>query len=1091
MQFKFFIFLISILSLIILPGCFEDKPKPIGGAVVSSSSAESSSSSSVNQYCSLFSGNSRDYQLCLGCLVSTNSHDLNTLALCVHANAGTTGGAGCTGLSCGAGQIPNFGTCSCQSSTTTTSGGSSTPGSDPTDITPYLFTGFSATNRYCPNGAGFKPIDCFWGWYGGSHNYPQDFSTPPPNVITDSGYIRWDLSTDNSQFTAMFRDDSITDDYSDSNLPFKYSSATFPGNFSLTYVLKPNTAISSANNNQIKFCDCVENYSNELSYNTLNQLVSTTPSSSCLTAQYACKSDVNNTNNTAYYTSLNGSTNGLSKILNVSLNGPAANSNLTVTDNSAVTNNLKLNVGMGKGNRQQKPGLFSNVGYYRYTFGPLQITRPGSNTVINTASASDLVSINTNLGFNPVSAVESSAFGIDSATLGTVTTRDCTDISDPCVVTAFYRSSGGGINYRSFSPKFPSQVSTIGTLPIGVTAVSTPKVVEDDSQLSENTSPSVANGIKKPSRLRVFIRASDGNIYMTSGSGGNWTNWISLGRPWISSKNANTSTIPPVEWAYTKTFADSIHADSSLIGSGLTLSNGIHIQGEPMVAYYKYNATPSSSSNQAVIILTVRVSEYGNATDIPGPYHNSVFYIVGKASGSTATGSFDNKFNWSRWMPMLDSTNQIVRIQGNPTVTTLNYGNASPFAVLMASLIPTSSSTTLQYLHPPIGFQNSFSGNNNAIYSGVNCIPFANCAANEAFGNWFRYSTQPMYAHLDLSKYFNGTFLCSYTNDTCSNTVNNVQTQVSSNWTVNKFTTSTETLGGVYTSDWTFVKYLDASNIQHIKMLSNILNGYKTTTNANCITNSPSFTAPFRQKNSCGIADNRNFTGSFELKYSTPNPSSSATVITEQSFQYTKTDFIGTPNAIALPQIRYAATNTNYKEFIDPEANLNSCGAGSCTAHSSYNAGAPNSTYTFYSNSTEKERSRLIIFGRFLREKVMTSLPSIQYMTTSYPASSSSNYTTYSTYMYDKSFMFGNYGEIMTHTINEPVNGYSRVQPVYPSSDVIPIYSNSLMRMGVDVPIYVFTRDQGGNLVMGFWGSSNNGQGLQSFLFTAIDGYIN
>src|SRR3989344_3748627 len=129
---------ILLAACAVLAGC-EDRPKAISstssGASSSSSSATSATNSSATS-CAIFSNNSRDYQLCLGCATSTGSTDLTTLAKCVHSNSGTTGGAACAGLSCGSGQTPDFAACQCvDTAPPTTFVG--TPGQDDTS-TPYL-----------------------------------------------------------------------------------------------------------------------------------------------------------------------------------------------------------------------------------------------------------------------------------------------------------------------------------------------------------------------------------------------------------------------------------------------------------------------------------------------------------------------------------------------------------------------------------------------------------------------------------------------------------------------------------------------------------------------------------------------------------------------------------------------------------------------------------------------------------------------------------------------------------------------------------------------------------------------------------------
>lgn len=1103
-EFKFVrreLFLLSLFVLVILPGCFDSKPKPIGGTSISTSSSESSTSGSTNQYCSLFAGNSRDYQLCLGCLVSTNSHDLNTLAQCVHANAGTTGGASCTGLSCGAGQVPNFGTCSCDNTNTGTSSGGGTVGSDPTDITPYMFTGFSVTNRYCPNTVSTaNQIGCFWGWTGRpGDNNPTTFNEQPINVFTDAGYLRWDLGMDNSQIPAFYSNNN--DDYN-SNLSFKGTWSTIPGNFTLSYLLKPNTAIYTPpppnNNQEIQWCDCIDQFSAQTIGAGSSQKTVTTNNNSCLNSSNACRyaSTLTNGIGGEVKLPLTGTSSGTANLLNVSLNGPASNLNVTTISNDApltMGSNLKVNVGIGKEDNNTtydntKTGLLSNIAKYNFSFGPLKITRPNSNTIITSNTVTNSISINTNLGFTPVSAVESSAFGIDAVTTQNVTTRACNDDTDPCVVSAFYRSTGGTINYRSFSPRFPSQASTIGSLPSGIFSVSTPKVIEDVSQLSAFPT--------KPARLRVFTRASDGNIYMSKGETGNWSNWVSLGRPWLSNVAASSNSVAPIYWAFTTNFKkNGVNAFPNPLDIAniydINAGHGISLVGEPSVAYYDHNTAINLPS---IILIASRVSHIKEDGSL-GKYHNSIFYTVGRATGSTLTtaNSFDNAFNWSRWQPIIYSGTNIQYIQGNPTITLEKNSSGNLYAYVYA--------TDLQGIkaHPPVAPRNNPSGYP-AYETPYSVAKLGDCTN---LGNdtckWFNYGKSLVQLKLDVTPYETitpGSNTCTITNwidggGTTTTASNALYTNESCNYVASaSWTRSIYNLSenGRIMSDWSLVKFPNQTTGFSIRVYANANYSFKNN-DPNCRFANGPIVAPIaevRSNSSCGQHGQRSFLATFEF-----NLESTGTLIANDSnFQYKQINFIGTPYPIALPsENRYTAPTpdsytANYRTFIDPEAGLLSGSAPHTHA-------ALGGTQTFFNTTNDLNSKRMLIFGRHIDNKAINNLSVPQYVSTIYPlAGNSTSNNSYSVYRPSKSILWNGWTYIH-HITPEPLDGFIRVQSFNPTSDIIPIFSNSLKKAKVDVPVYLFSRDQSGNLTMGYWASSNNGQGLKTFMFSPIGGYLN
>lgn len=1022
---------ILIAACAALAGC-EDRPKAISSTSSgssSSSSAATSTTSAASVSCAIFSTNSRDYQLCLGCVTSTGSADLTTLAKCVHSNSGSTGGAACAGLACGSGQTPDFAACKCvDSAPPTTFAG--TPGQDDTS-TPYLQAGFSIGNRYCTNANNRNPVDCFWVVGGGTGNQPTDITFPPLNVFTDVGYMRWDLSLDNSQYPAYISEKNGADDLS--AIPFVYSSATMPGNFSFSYQLKPNTVLASTNSSTVDWCDCVEHYSG---FGT-----SMTTPSSCLTSANVCSSTA------ASLTLASSNYSGTAELAKVSMNGAAANLNLTYLssdkNDSAVRDtvvpaSLLVDKGIAKKNSTDaygRTGLFSNIGYYKYTLGPFSVARPGSTTTaIASGSVTGQIAINANLGFNPASTVESTAFAPDAVSSHTVASRACTDSTDPCVVTVLYRTTGGAVNYQSFSPKFTSHISARGTLPSGVTAVGTPKVIQDTANLTSS--------LTTPARLRAFVRAADGNIYMSKGVNGAWSPWMNLGRPWTAPNAYPTSsTAPaPVYWAFTNNLTlaqgwpDADGDQTPPPGGTMNQNDGISIVGEPTVAYYE----EASSPGKAMIVIAVRVSQilYDGT---PGSYHNSVFMTIGRQTSTSST--FDNANNWTRWIPV-QAGGTLLKIQGNPLlfVNDIDTSSAGPRAYIFGTKLAEKTMTGVTTnLHPPIAPDNT----DKDVYTTKTCPTFnvGTCAYESGTKNWFSYGYELVYGVVNLNGHFSGTTFNCTTDATCNNVIT---------WTLPPAASSST---GVFISDWTGVVH----STNHIRVFANTLAGYNSDgTNSDCTAAGRTWLrAPITEVYSdvCGYGQDRTYVTWYEYTFS----GGGLAATTPASGTYPKTNFVGSvypvdvaPNGI----YRYTTpSNIHVKTYIDPIA-----------------------------TST---KARIALFGRYTNSaKTRTTPPTTEIATVNYPANGTDD-SIYSVYTADGSVVY-NVAAVVT-------SGSSRlVPPNYPTSDIVPVYSRSLEKAEIDVPVYIFSRDSSGALVVGIWQSSKQGTtGPRWFNFYNAGGFVN
>lgn len=715
-------------------------------------SASGASANTPDTQCVVFQSNASDYSNCLACKTSMcpcttyaappNSNqcidtdlgsctvNITQLVECVHNTVVGTGGT-CAGLECGSGQVADFASCTCQDSTPATSIGPA-PGMEDQG-TPYLEPGFSVGNATCAEATAQQPFrdDCLLISAGSEYINPtgatstksltggikpQTTQQAPVNVLTDTGYIRWDLGLDASQFSPG--------PVLAGGGTFAGSWASFPLNMSMYYQLKANTTLSSTSGTpSTQWNDCVEHFSG---YDSGTSTVAISSNAAC-----ASVNPVTSTfNQTSSYA-------GTASISNLSANGSAANANLFYFDPSTNSTTLNVNawiggpggattqVGIAKNNNATPitaaftpqrttdiagygfaagTGLFSNIGYYKYTWGPVSVvnTTPDATVPSASGSVSGRIAVNTNLGYTSASAVESSAQS-PAAISDTITTRDCSSSVTPnsCVLTSVYRAPGGAILSQSFAPQYSSQNQTtiITGLPSGVTAVSTPKIIEDVSQLDESTA--TTGHATTPARLRVFVRASDGNIYMSRFENGDWNTWMSLGRPWLCNSLATngdtgcqnlitggSNAVAPVYQpiAYTA----SAQGANPLYYTGTTNQNdGLSIAGEPVVVSYMGHdpnawrpsgdfppLTASSSSPQpGVIAIFVRVSHM-QSNGVAGAYHNTVWYTFASSAGHTPVvgqpWDFDSPLSWSNWM-MVDDGNAgaygpLFKIQGNPTV---------------------------------------------------------------------------------------------------------------------------------------------------------------------------------------------------------------------------------------------------------------------------------------------------------------------------------------------------------------------------------------------------------------------------------------
>lgn len=780
--------ILALATGVLVTGCLQNGSGTGGGGAAASGTGSGTKSlgtstipgtTSTETQCLVFKNNSRDYSACTACKktlcpctkyypaprsniceitdIDSCTVDLNQLVECVHNNNQTASGS-CVGLKCTDGQVADFNSCVCRDAIPPTSIGPAPGYEDQT--TPYMQPGFYVSNRACP-AADEKPVhglptsfrnDCLLvgagiGAAGSLYTgkAPITEQKAPANIYPDVGYLRWDLALDASQYPP--------------GLPMIYKQgfygtwSTFPISFSMYAQLKPNTVPKYPTS--IGWRDCVEHFSG---YNLSSALPVLSSTASC-EGYSAFAAKMTKTSEYAY-TAL---------IRSVSANGTAANANITTYDGEAANPKLAVGIGLLKADsgvpnaatgfgyqnpadvsmsttvpvkdssNTQGAGLFSNIGYYKYTWGvigkgldPATTTAPGTTDgwVIKkkpTATGADgaelaspgptvsgQIAVNMNFGYSPASAVESTAMAPSSIT-GSVPTRDCsTTTTSPyhCATTAVYRTPGGGVAAQAFSPAFSSNrhSSTVSVLPAGVTAVSTPKIIEDVSQLDESTD--AGGNARRPARLRTFVRGADGNIHMSRFENGKWHNWMSLGRPWVCDPEGaacgtlwSSTTVPPIYQPIRFLSRGALTRGASTAAP--SVNDGISIASEPVVASfmmrqprqdgqlqpaaldtarrpmngYAITAAPVAGTpvtpQKGVIGVFVRVSQVSSVTGRPGPYHNSVWYTMSVSQNRYTPGialDFDDPLNWTQWMLVDDHDAETTnggasfRIQGNPVV---------------------------------------------------------------------------------------------------------------------------------------------------------------------------------------------------------------------------------------------------------------------------------------------------------------------------------------------------------------------------------------------------------------------------------------
>ncbi len=1017
-----------------LVGCFDARPKSLGANASTATAAKvggtSTTSNNYDSQCTVFVNNSRDYSTCISCKNSLGTSDITRIAECVHSNNTATGGT-CLGLRCSENQTPDFTSCVCKDATPATTIGSP-PGFDD-QLTPYMEPGFFIGDRFCspPENATSTSYyeNCLRASGGSSPNLalPKHTTQTPINVHQDVGYIRWDLGMDASQYSPSVPLTVLRS--------FKGSNSTLSGNVSMFFQLKPNTQLGMSNGTTVSWMDCVEHFSGYLSgattyYSTQNRcdprsigaMAAPNPRSVAFTLYSASSSSIS----------------GRAVLERISMNGSAANSNLTTlstsdnpvlnmtssgSDTSANFGLAKLNNGAVAWPSSANTGLFSNIGTYKYTWGPLGVRRPSGSSDIASGVVSGRIALNTNLGYTPVSAVDSTAFSPDAIN-GSLTSRVCYDTgvtspASPCAVTAVYRSSGGGVLYQTFTPQFQNSnhASPIGTLPSGITAVSTPKVIEDKSQLIPNIQT-------RPARLRTFVRASDGSIYMSRGENNSWSAWVSLGRPFVAANAAvaNDGSSGPfsflnrVYWPYTNIFAQAVDPDlpDPYVGGA---NDGISIAGEPVVVTWLNQAdilATGSTPHRQVIAIFVRVSQLNSSTGAFGAYHNAVFYTFGVSRSETAATSvttldLDNLANWSRWMPVRRDAAPL-RIQGNPLVLISDLIGGASTGAPIVYLFGTSNTS----LHPPIAPNNS------------------DLTHTAIADNWYNYTRTIRRTSLDFSTYVTaGTLLSTIT--------------APLNWrTFDDYTVGDAVVEYGINSDLTAAPLVTVAGARsgYIRLFAMTISAHSAPTGS---AKSPgTYTKTIH---------------SFNYQFTAPGTSGlTQTCSRAYTFASSGTQrFVGTPWPI---NIGYENTARSY-------------------ATSFLNA------YVDPSNGRESTGYPLLLFGRGLCRSARSCdpvNPSVAYHASRETEDATDACpTAASTAIYYA-------GDVSAAA---DISTYPLL-PQYITSDVIPVYSSALDEASNDVPIYLFTRGQDGRVVHGIWDSRNSGAtGSPYFRFFTRGGFTN
>ncbi|MGE4232683.1 MAG: hypothetical protein AB7F43_05075 [Bacteriovoracia bacterium] len=1075
--------LVSLFIAVITAGCLNvgTKSSTADRSTASSNTNPSGTTSSSNDACSIFSSNLRDYSTCLGCVTSLGSSVSQTqLIQCVHDNTsnGPIGG-GCSIPLCGVGQIVDLVSCSCKDASTTPPFTPGVPGYDD-QSTPYLRLGFSVSDRYCQKDpskdtdASAIPNCMDDPTNANTTMYPRHVSQGPVNVFQDVGYIRWDLAIDATQYdvnSAMF-----------DGFGFRGSSGSLIGNQSFFYQLKPNTVVY-APSGTIKWSDCAEHFGSYGSYYTTD-LTCIDRSTSGVAAGNPNPAALSLT----LKTSLDSATAGTSVLQYQSMSGGLSNLNLT-TQNLPGNPRVATQQGLaqcyetcvdaggsgyaisGDGNptcagaSQCTSGLFSNIGYYKYTWGPITVRRPGGTTDIASGSVSGRIALNTNLGFTPASTIESTAFSPEGF-LGTVPTRRCsTNVNNnsPCVVTALYRTNGGQIFYQNYSPRFPNGASSISALPSGINAVSTPKVIEDTSQLlvypAANTPTSYP-----PAKLRAFVRADDGNIYMSRGERGVWNTWKNLGRPWTCDPATSTqcatdvsaaSSLPQVYQPY----------DITAVGGGTDTINendGLSIAGEPVVAAYMDEPTCVLSTGcpiKGYIAIFVRVSHLNSSTGLVGSYHNSVWYTIAAASNSTSTSlDFDNISTWSAWRPVINAGGTRFAIQGNPTAV-INERNGTDTRVY---LFGTESSTSR--MHPPVV--------PNPLPTGTT-LP-------EGFMNYGNTLTR---TSLDISALTAASFASAITHD--------VTNAVGQGWVFASEPSCANAADcPAIISDWSIAD----TGTDTVRLFANQIYGLRDTTGAESLLGFLSAGAT-----PTSYRDTRYYEYQFTSALSGTTSMCDSDNAAGSDSSSASTVGVGGPHLQGggfYRDLRFLGTPQPISMGFHNQANLNQQFSGV--------SAAANRTDVCANPNNVPAASTMLIFGRTTcddRFRCDTVNPTVAYAAVSGgPHCTGGNAVggctdggacvtvggggSQSATMYYSSYAKS--GGAVPATI------YNRLRQLYVTSDVVVAPSNGLDIAQSDVPVYLLTRDSSGRLSHGYWGSYGTGtasvtcDGLGAPLFNFI-----
>lgn len=985
--------------------------------------------------------------------------------------------------------------------------------------------GFFISNRMCDladtasvAGRGFIPVEhqCLLqnsgvgtneGVPAGTNNQgtpPRHVSQAPVNVLTDVGYIRWDLGLDASQYPPYLA--------LSNKLSFTATQSTILGTVSMYYQLKPNTQLTS---NLVEWLDCVEHFSGYAP--TVTSGINSTNNQCVRTATTMAGRPL------ALYStpparsielSPIGSFAGTAKIEYMSLNGPSSNANvtaheisgnakarMTLIDSTGATSITKFGIGKAdagrtkiasnnnaypwdftldetldlpkvlpaaaaRDNNPQQPdsdpnedegggtGLFSNIGYYKYTWGPLTVRRTNAVNDLATSSVTGQIAINANLGYTPISLVESSAYSPEAIT-GRVPTRDCSSsyTPNPCVVTGVYRAPGGAIMTQSYSPRFSGNrnASSPDALPPGIMAVSTPKIIEEKAQIA--AAASSTTNVTAP-RLRVFVRGGDGNIHMSRFSAGTWTNWLNLGRPWICNPTGTNSSqcigagLPAVHRAYNSsdyTVAPRVwdHATDSIIDA----NNGISIAGEPVVASYMDSGVGVGNGIKGYIGVFVRVSHFkstGGTTMLPGgpgvtygPYHNAVFYTVAAVSSAPISGSatpyFDVVSNWSQWRPVISAGGEVMRIQGNPTafITKKNTGTGGTSEVRAYVL-----GTRAPGLHPPIAPRTS---NNTRT-------------GNTAFtirAGWYNYGNMIIAGSLHLDR-------------------------PASNY---------ENTSGDYTANLAAVRYQwegDAANGLQKFFLN---------------TTSPAAAANYDQQNLAIISDiawapiddalssaESNLNLSHKIRIFMNTYSSVAMTSLTNAGEIGVSPFTYQDRALRFVELQF--TSAGLPSKLEPTcsnsySDIDMFGTPAITNLDKHARGP---TVGNRNGMTPSNRG-MFIFGRAACPTGSTCdkvNPAVIYATVEGNEGCNGSHTVYYP---SGNFNFPGFSD---------TNTMRAVQQAYASSDVVPIFSNALDAASTDVPVYLVFRNTQGNISNGFWGSKKGGtEGTKQFLLAPSGGPTN